>query len=265
MAVERVEINEPVEGEQMTLEDQLAKQEAAMGQETEQQEPSGQEVESNEENPEWLPKKFKTPEELAKAYTQLEKERGKESQPDNKEQQQQQQQEEPKTEGNLSNVIQDASDAFYKDGELSEDNIKALEENGIPREFVDAYVKGQQATMDAEVESIRSSVGGQENYDAMVDWASENLSADEIDTFDDLVSSSSAEATKMAVKGLYARYMGESGQSSVNIAKGGTSKAAVQPFNSNAQVVEAMNDRRYQNDPAYRAEVERRISVSPNI
>ena len=51
----------------------------------------------------------------------------------------------------------------------------------------------------------------------------------------------------------------------MNIAKGGTSKAAVTPFNSNAQVVEAINDRRYENDPAYRAEVEKRISVSPNI
>ena len=47
MSVERVEINEPVEGEQMTLEDQLAKQEAeGIGQAPEeptQQEPSGQE------------------------------------------------------------------------------------------------------------------------------------------------------------------------------------------------------------------------------
>jgi hypothetical protein len=266
MAVERVEINEPVEGEQMSLEDQLAQQEAenpALKEQEEptQREPSGQDN-NNEENPDWLPKKFKTPEELAKAYTQLEKERGKASEPNNKEQQEEAPQ---KTVAPLSDAIQQASDAFYKEGELSEDNIKALEENGIPREFVDAYVKGQQATMDAEVESIRASVGGQENYDAMVDWASDNLSAAEIDAFDQMVTSGSAEATKMAVKGLYARYTGESGESGVNIAKGGTSKAAVQPFNSSAHVVEAINDRRYQNDPAYRAEVERRIAASPNI
>lgn len=99
----------------------------------------------------------------------------------------------------------------------------------------------------------------------MIDWATTSLPSSEINSFNEIVSTGSKEAANMAVKGLYARYMGESGQSSVNIAKGGTSKAAVQPFNSNAQVVEAMNDRRYQNDPAYRAEVERRISVSSNI
>ena len=51
----------------------------------------------------------------------------------------------------------------------------------------------------------------------------------------------------------------------MNIAKGNTSGAAIQPFNINAQVVEAINDRRYEIDPAYRAEVEKRISVSTNI
>jgi len=264
MAVEKIEINEPVEGEEMSLEDQLAQQEAenpALAQQEEpttQQEPSGQE---DEENPDWLPKKFKTPEELAKAYSQLEKERGQESQPKNEKKAE----EEGEPKPDLSNAIQEASDAFYRDGEINEENIKALEDFGIPREFVDAYVKGQQATMDAEADSIRNSVGGQDNYEAMSEWASENLSEDEINTFDDLVTTGSQQAAQMAVKGLYARYLSENGGSSVNIAKGGTSGPAVQPFNSSAQIVEAMNDRRYEMDPAYRAEVERRIAVSSNI
>lgn len=270
MAVERVEINEPVEGEQMTLEDQLAKQEAEAAtqagsevatEEQTQSEPTGQD-EVPSEQPEWLPEKFKTPEELAKAYNELERTRGKESAPKETEEQQ-----EPEAVdvSPVSNAIQEASDSFYENGELSEDNFKALEDNGIPREFVEAYVRGQQATIDAEVAEITGSVGGQENYDAMVEWATNSLPPNEIDSFDDLVTTGGKEAAQMAVKGLYARYITESGQSSVNIAKGGTSKAAIQPFSSNAQVVEAMNDRRYQNDPAYRAEVERRLSVSSNI
>lgn len=270
MAAERVEINEPVEGEQMTLEDQLAQQEAekatqeeasaaVVTEEQTQPEPTGQDEETSEK-PEWLPEKFKTPEELAKAYNELERARGKESAPKETEEPSEAVDASP-----VSNAIQEASDAFYANGELSEDNFKALEDNGIPREFVEAYVKGQQATIDAEVAEITGSVGGQENYDAMVEWATNSLPPNEIDSFDDLVTTGGKEAAQMAVKGLYARYITESGQSSVNIAKGGTSKAAIQPFSSNAQVVEAMNDRRYQNDPAYRAEVERRISVSSNI
>ena len=269
MAVEKVEINEPVEGEQMSLEEQLAQQEAEnpnlVQQEEEeqptQQEPSGQDNNNNNSNEEQelILGKFKSQEDLIKAYSELEKaQSSRQDKPSNE-------QGEEVSEVNVSSAIQNASDAFYENGELSEDNFKALEQSGIPREFVEAYVRGQEATMEAEVSSITNSIGGQENYDAMVQWASANLPESEVDSYDDIVSTGTTEAAKMAVKGMYARYLSENGGSSMNIAKGGTSGAAIQPFNSNAQVVEAMNDPRYQNDPAYRADVEKRISVSPNV
>ena len=269
MAVEKVEINEPVEGEQMSLEEQLAQQEAEnpnlVQQEEEeqptQQEPSGQDNNNNSnEEQELILGKFKSQEDLIKAYSELEKaQSSRQDKPSNE------QGEEAVSEANVSSAIQNASDAFYENGELSEDNFRALEQSGIPREFVEAYVRGQEATMEAEVSSITNSIGGQENYDAMVQWASANLPESEVDSYDDIVSTGTTDAATMAVKGMYARYLSENGGSSMNIAKGGTSGAAIQPFNSNAQVVEAMNDPRYQNDPAYRADVEKRISVSPNV
>ena len=270
MAVEKVEINEPVEGEQMSLEDQLAQQEAEkaeqVGQEVPtQQEPSGLEEEAPQqeresEEQELILGKFKSQEDLIKAYSELEK-----AQSSRQEKPSNEQEEESVSEVNVSSAIQNASDAFYENGELSEDNFRALEQSGIPREFVEAYVRGQEATMEAEVSSITNSIGGQENYDAMVQWASASLPEAEVDSYDDIVSTGTTEAAKMAVKGMYARYLSENGGSSMNIAKGSTSGAAIQPFNSNAQVVEAINDRRYEIDPAYRAEVEKRISVSTNI
>lgn len=268
MAVERVEINEPVQGEQMTLEEQLAKQEAENPQlaEQPQQEPSGQEEEEapqqeqRSDEQELILGKFKSQEDLIKAYSELEK-----AQSSRQEKPSNEQGEGEVSEANVSSAIQNASDAFYENGELSEDNFRALEQSGIPREFVEAYVRGQKATMEAEAASITNSIGGQENYDAMVQWASANLPEAEVDSYDDIVSTGTTEAAKMAVKGMYARYLSENGGSSMNIAKGNTSGAAIQPFNSNAQVVEAINDRRYEIDPAYRAEVEKRISVSTNI
>jgi hypothetical protein len=268
MSVERVEINEPVEGEQMSLEDQLAQQEAenpnlVQQEEQEQpiqQEPSGQEVSDEQE---LILGKFKSQEDLAQAYENLEKKIGQQQQTSKEEGQQEE--EAPVQQGNVSNAIQEASDAYLEKGELSEANYKALEESGIPRDFVDAYVRGQEATIESEMAEIRSTVGGQDNYNQMIEWASANLPEEDINSYDDIVSTGTPEAAKMAAKGMYARYMSETGGESMNIAKGGTSGAAIQPFNSNAQVVEAINDRRYEMDPAYRAEVERRISVSTNI
>lgn len=259
--MERYEINEPTEGEEMSLEEELAQQEA-----TRQPEPSGQEEtqeqpeEIQEEQPEDLILgKFKSQEDLVKAYENLEK-KFSEEQP-KKEEQPKGENEEAVT-PNVSDAIKEASDAFEESGELSEDNFKALEDNGIPREFVEAYVKGQQATVEAEATAITNSIGGQDNYDAMLEWAKDSLSKDEVESYDEMVTKGSQNAATMAVKGLYARFVGETGQQPVKITQGQTSGATIQPFSNNRQIVEAMKDSRYENDPAYRADIEQRISVS---
>jgi len=252
-------VNEKQETEEgnMSLEEQLAQQEAAKT--SEGQPPSGSEEQQPEAEEELILGKFRSQEDLAEAYENLERKLGETRQQD-------QVSEENSTEqnSNVSEAIQNASDAFYNEGALSEENYKALEENGIPREFVEAYVRGQEATMEAEVTDITNSIGGQENYEAMSEWARNNLPSEEIDSFDQIVESSTPDAAKMAVKGLYARFISEGGQQPT-IRQGQTSGSAVQPFNSSAQVVEAMKDRRYETDPAYREEVERRLAVSTRV
>ena len=252
-------VNEKQETEEgnMSLEEQLAQQEAAKT--SEGQPPSGSEEQQPEAEEELILGKFRSQEDLAEAYENLERKLGETRQQD-------QVSEENSTEqnSNVSEAIQNASDAFYNEGALSEENYKALEENGIPREFVEAYVRGQEATMESEVADITNSIGGQENYEAMSEWARNNLPSEEIDSFDQIVESSTPDAAKMAVKGLYARFISEGGQQPT-IRQGQTSGSAVQPFNSSAQVVEAMKDRRYETDPAYREEVERRLAVSTRV
>ena len=261
--MESYEINQPTEGEEMTLEDQLAQQEAAK--ETTQQEPSGQEEEQQQQpnEEELILGKFKSQEDLVEAYENLEKKIG-EKQPEEPQKEAEDTGDKEST-PDISNVIEDASKAFAETGELTEKHYKDLEKLGINRETVDAYARGQQALATAQEAEITNSVGGKENYDAMIEWAGNNLPADEINSFDKVVNESSPDAIKLAVKGLYARYMSEAGGQPVNIRQGQTSGAAVQPFQSNAQVVEAMKDKRYENDPAYREDVERRLAVSTRV
>ena len=68
----------------------------------------------------------------------------------------------------------------------------------------------------------------------------------------------------MAIKGMYARFLRDGGEP-VTIEKGQVAGANIAPFNSTAQVTEAMRDPRYDKDPAYRAHVEKRLSVSTNV
>jgi len=260
--MEQYTINEKQETEEgnISLEEQLAQQEEA--QQQQQQSPSGSEEEQQQKEEDLILGKFKSQEDLAEAYENLEKKLGEKQ---SQEQQTQTEDEgDPNSESNdVSNAIEDAAIAYAENGELSEDNYKELEKLNITKDIVDTYIRGQQALISAEEVEITNSIGGQENYEAMAEWARNNLPGEEIDSFDQIVESSTPEAAKMAVKGLYARFLSEGGQP--NIRQGQTSGSAVQPFQSNAQVVEAMRDKRYENDPAYREEVERRLAVSTRV
>ena len=262
--MESYEVNQKTSEEELSLEDQLAQQEAAK--ESEGQPPSGLKEEEQQTSTEedLILGKFKSQEDLAEAYENLEKKLG-EKQPE--EQPTETEAEgDPNSETNdVSNAIEDAATAYAEKGELSEANYKELEKLNITKDIVDTYIKGQEAMIAAEEIEIANSIGGQENYEAMAEWASNNLPAEEINSFEEIVvGSNNKEAAKMAVKGLYARFLSEGGQQP-SIRQGNTSGSAVQPFQSNAQVVEAMRDKRYENDPAYREEVERRLAVSTRV
>ncbi len=241
--LQQVQINEPVEETNKTLEQQAAEQDSVANPTT------------DENRPEWLPEKFNSPEELAKSYNELQ---SKLSQPEEESTEEQPTETEG---GNINSAISSATTEFEETGELTDASYKALAEAGIPKEFVDAYMAGQTAVADTESVQVMDTVGGQEQYEAMAEWAMENLSDAELDTYNQMVESGSMEQAQMAVTGLHARYTG-SGGAGVNLAQGGTSGLGIKPFNSAAQVTEAMRDKRYSTDPAYRKEVEQRLSVS---
>ena len=88
--------------------------------------------------------------------------------------------------GNYNEAVVEASQEFFaNDGQLSEETYKKLEEVGLPRDLVDSYAAGQQALLQSEEGEIKSIANGQ--FDAMADWANDNLTEEEIDAFDDIV------------------------------------------------------------------------------
>ena len=228
------------------------------------------EEQTQEERPEWLPEKFKSAEDMANAYSELEKKLGaganeqeqqqEEEQPTNDEQN-----EEDNTEQNTdtTNVIAEASREFFEnDGVISEETYKNLADAGLPKELVDSYAAGQQALMNSEEGSIKAVADG--NWDAMAEWASNNLSQEEIDTFDDIVQSGTVEQAKLAAKGLYAQFKAENGVTP-KLTQGSVTGSATMPFRSNQELARAMSDPRYKSgDKAYHEEIDRRIAVSHN-
>jgi hypothetical protein len=221
--------------------------------------------------PEWLPEKFKSAEDMANAYSELEKKLGAGAEQEEQEEEQQpeeeqsdEQQEDTDTENTDTNtVIAEASKEFFEnDGVISEETYKNLAEVGLPKELVDSYAAGQQALMESEEGSIKAVADG--NWDQMAEWASNNLSPEEINTFDDIVQNGSVDQAKLAAKGLYAQYKAENGVAP-RLTQGSVTGSATMPFKSNQELARAMSDPRYKSgDKAYHEEIDRRIAVSNN-
>jgi len=219
------------------------------------------------DRPEWLPEKFKSAEDMAQAYSELEKKLGQAPKEDTEESEQSEEKaedDEEQTEENTSEAykaVAEASKEFFEnDGQLSEETYNALEKAGLPRDLVDSYAAGQQALLQSEEGQIKSVAQG--NYDAMAEWANENLPQEEIDAFDEAVTGGTISQAKLAVQGLYARYQNEVG-AKPKLTQGAVSGVSTMPFKSMQELARAQSDPRYKSgDKAYHEEIDRRLSVS---
>ena len=220
-----------------------------------------------EDRPQWLPEKFKSAEDMAQAYSELEKKLGqapKEEQAEAEQSEAETENQEEQVEENTSEAYQAVAEAskefFENDGQLSEETYNALEKAGLPRDLVDSYAAGQQALLQSEEAQIQSVANGQ--YDAMAEWANENLPQEEIDAFDEAVTGGTVQQAKLAVQGLYARYQNATG-STPKLTQGNAVGASTMPFKSMQELARAQSDPRYRSgDKAYHEEIDRRLAVS---
>jgi len=150
------------------------------------------------------------------------------------------------------------ADEFAAAGKLSDKSYAELEGLGLPKAYVDTYIAGQVAIAERAQQEVFSSVGGADSYRAMVEWAASNLAADEVNAYNAAVESGDRNQVMFAVRGLQARFQSTREPRTVV----GSGKQASTGFRSSAEIVEAMRDPRYQKDPAYRADVERRLANS---
>jgi hypothetical protein len=164
--------------------------------------------------------------------------------------------------------FQDMNVRWQQTGTLEPGDYEQLEEAGFNRDMVDAYLAGIQykATQDTalsvkEVASIKESLGGEAEYNKMIEWAAENLSADEVEGFNQIINTQPMASVKMAITGLHARYSAIEGREPKLIG-GRAPKGSTDKFESTAQLVAAMSDPKYSSDPAYQRKVQEKLSRS---
>ena len=164
--------------------------------------------------------------------------------------------------------FQDMNVRWQQSGTLESGDYDQLAEAGFNRDMVDAYLSGLQykAAQDTalsvkEVASIKESLGGEAEYNKMIQWAGANLPPEEVEGFNQIINSQPMAAVKMAVSGLHARYTAVEGREPKLIG-GRASKGNSDKFESTAQLVEAMSDPRYSKDPAYQRKIQEKLGRS---
>ena len=237
----------------------------------------GEEIQSQEEN--LLAGKYKTAQELEKAYGELQKKLGEKSEPDSTESESEDEivaedSTEPSEVSPAIDLITSANDEYYQnDGKLSDETIEKFSSMSS-KDLVNAYIEiqknnpqAQQQVADisqASINEVKNFVGGEKSYDQIVDWAANTLDQPSIEAFDSIVNTGSVEAIKIAVQGLKAQYENANGFEG-RMVTGKQAPAKVDTYRSQAELVAAMSDPRYDQDPSYRQDVIEKLGRSEQL
>ena len=142
------------------------------------------------------------------------------------------------------------------------DEVPTPEDEGEPAEAEPEADDGEEELLSEEqAEMLMDMVGGEKAYQSMLTWAGDNFSQEEIEMYDGVMGSGNPDAIYYAVQALQSRYndaVGSDGQ----LLTGRGSQDTDDSFKSQAELVAAMSDPRYDRDPAYRNDVMRRLENS---
>ena len=222
--------------------------------------------------------KYRNAEELESAYLSLQKKlgQGNEEEEDYEEsdegyEEEEESDEEVSDDAPAVSLINEASEEYYaNDGTLSDETIERFTEMSS-QDLVAAYLEiqsknpqapGQGVEMsDAQVNSVMNSAGGEASYNRVVQWAAGNLPNAQIDAFDSVVDSGNPAAIGIAFQGLQSAYNDANGYEG-RMLQGKAPSSSGEVYRSQAELVAAMGDPRYDTDPAYRADVITKLEQS---
>jgi len=222
--------------------------------------------------------KYKSTEDLEAAYLSLQKKLGQEEEEVDYEstdegyaEEEEGSDEEVFDEAPAVSLINEASEEYWSnEGTLSEETIERFSEMSS-QDLVNAYLEIQKTNpqanpngvemSDAQVNSVMNAAGGEANYNRVVEWAASNLDNRSIDAFDSVVDSGNPAAINIAFAGLQSRYEDANGYEG-RMLSGKAASSGGDLYRSQAELVAAMSDPRYDTDPAYRADVIERLELS---
>jgi len=228
---------------------------------------------------ELLAGKYKDAQELEKAYVELQKKLGDKGAKDSSEAGDSEDSEEVESQKN-SKDEEEADVDTSKDGfldtlweeangeEYSKETLAELQKLDSA-DIADMHLRYRQQVEDSlppeiteqQVTELKNVAGGEQQYGEMLQWAQDALNPQEVEMFDTVMERGDPLAAFFAVRSLAYRYQDSQGYDG-KMVTGTAPKGEGSQFTSQAEVVEAMSDPRYDRDPAFRQKVMKKLERS---
>jgi hypothetical protein len=160
-----------------------------------------------------------------------------------------------------------AAAEYAENGSLSEETIQSFVDGGIPREILDAYLRGlasaqadATAGAEAEVASIKAVAGGEEGFAELEQWIAQNVPADDAAAYIEAVNSGDAAKGRQAVEDMVARRTADLGTEGK--LAGGKTPGGVQGYATESDMLADMAKPEYKTSQSFRDQVAAKIAVS---
>ena len=219
-----------------------------------------------EQEEQLLAGKYKDAEELEKAYVELQSKfsegKPEEPQQETEEVEPEQQQEEVDFFEQLWEESQNDSDEYSEGLHTA---LESMSKADLAEAYLNARYQGQQPVSNMsneDVSSLKDMVGGDESYTNMLTWAKSAFNEQEIAMYDQVMQNGDRAAAFFAVQALASRYGDSQGIEGEMLSGKAPRSDRGEVFKSQAAVVRAMSDPKYDKDPAYRQEIMEKLERS---
>ena len=214
--------------------------------------------------------KYKNAEELEKGYLELQQKLNTDEEPQEEEGEYEDEESESDAEANVLDRVWEAAISGDEFSEELTEEINNMAPTDIANMYLDYRQQNENGTAQGrdftqnDIQQLKGVVGGEQNYTNMVQWAQTSLSEQEINMFDAVMQKGDPLAAFFAVRSLAYAYNDAVGYDG-KMVQGKAPKQSNDQFQSQQEVVRAMGDPRYENDPAYRREIMDKLDRSPNV
>lgn len=222
--------------------------------------------------------KYKDAQELEKAYVELQKKLGDKGSKDSPEAGDSQDSEEVESEegnenedeadvdtsqdGILDQLWQEANGDEYSKETLEElQKLDSVDIADMHLRYRQQVEQSRPQITESQAQDLKNVAGGDQQYGEMLQWAKENLNPQEVEMFDMVIDRGDPLAAFFAVRSLAYRYQDSQGREG-KMVTGTAPRGDGSQFTSQAEVVQAMSDPRYDRDPAFRQKIMKKLERS---